>query len=334
MKNLVIIKSTLLLLFLLPIGILNGQDFTGKTEAEIAELFIAKTENGKNSREAKVFNSNVLKYYKSISPPNVSLAIDVKMADLFKEIYKKSPASAFQFMMTTEDRNAYTGMHPFLTDEHKKFIKEQARAKIAGYANNTNSTPSMQNPGEALYGGHGTFPQQFKKSNYTINFPRGTVSYNYSPLYLPRMKYKSLEVDNGFVRDLDYKYVKYNGSTYASVRFTPNIPSYHLQRELPERTTMVIMMVAMNHLFPSKTYLESKSKGGFYTITSDVKPLGFASNYNVMKENGTTIIAKAFRRYMDSDLIVQVMKINRDLKYESDLTADERYFLNEGAIYK
>ncbi|SEF59296.1 hypothetical protein SAMN05421847_0403 [Halpernia humi] len=334
MKNIFYLKLIFSFLFLSQISFLNAQDFTGKTEAEIAQLFVNNTKKGSDNSAAKAFNSNLLKYFKSISPPNVSIAIDTKMADVFKEIYKIDQFSSFRFIMTTEDLKAYSGMAPFLTAEQKLYLKETARAKINNYKPIVNNQNNAISETDKLYNGKGAFPQQFNKSNYTINFPRGTVNYSFSPIYAPRMKYKSFEVDTGFVTGLDYKYVRSGSTTYASVRFNPNITAYHLLSSLPENKSMVVMMIAINKLFPTQTYLKAKNEGGFYIITSDVKPIGWQSSYNVVKENGYTIIAKAHRNYGDKDLIVQIIRVKRNLKYESDMTADEKYFLNDAAVYK
>ena len=46
------------------------------------------------------------------------------------------------------------------------------------------------------------------------------------------------------------------------------------------------------------------------------------------------MITNAFRNYNNDELIVQVIRTYKDIKYESDLSADERYFLNDAVSYK
>ena len=46
------------------------------------------------------------------------------------------------------------------------------------------------------------------------------------------------------------------------------------------------------------------------------------------------MITNAFRNYNNDELIVQVIRIYKEIKYESDLSADERYFLYDAVSYK
>ena len=333
MKNFNLKNFFTAFLFLLITTGFSAQNFSEKTDEEIAKLFISTSNSGKDRAAGKTFNKNLITFLnKENSDPSAKVVVDMRYANIFKALYATDKNTAYQFLMTST--NSYVGMAPFLTQEHKDFIKTQSRARIENYTSGktTASASARTNTTDSRYNERGFYHNSFKKSDYKIYFPPSTIYSNYSPLYLPKMQYLTSAVSTGFIRDLDYMRATYKGSSYASVRFTPNIPSYHLQNQISIGETMAMIFTAINHIFPTEEYTKAKQSGGTYIIKSTVKPINWSSDYYLVVNGSSYIVAKAHRMLGGHEMIVQIISTNRTLKYEQDLSSDEKYFLNDALV--
>ena len=333
MKNPFNFKNNLLFLFFIFSGILFSQDFTNKTNNEIAKIFNNTSNFGNDHAAAKNFHSKLLQYFKTESP-NDNETIGLKMANVIKELYALKPTSAYRFIMATERDDPHFIL-PHLSLEQTKFIIAEARGSTAKVTLKKEVAPVKETvqSGDNLYGGAGSFPQKFEDSKYTIFFPRAKINAAHEIIYPPKMKYMGEVIYKFPVATYDFKYMYYSDdTTYATVRFKPNNPQYSKLKYLDEKTSMLLMIFAINRIHTSPTYLKAKQTGGYYSINSDFKPIGWTSSYIVSQDLGTTV-AKAYRNEGDSDFIVQIIKTPRTLKYESDLTKDERFFLDNAVEY-
>lgn len=317
-------------LFVLIINGFSAQNFTDKTDREIAQLFISASDNGKDKSAAKTFNKNFLAFLKKESP-KIELIVDMRFANVFKELYTSDKMAAFQYMMNND--HPYKDLYSHLTAEQKEFIRTQARVVISDYSTAASvATTNTATTKDSRYNERGFYHNSFNKSDFKIYFPPATIYSNYSPLYLPRFQYSNGDVSTGFIADLDYMRTTYKGPAYASVRFTPNLPSYHQQNQISARNIVVMVFTAINHLFPTDEYIKAKQTGASYNIKTLVQPLNFISDYYLVTNGKTNTVAKAYRQAGGHELIVQIISTNRPLKFVNDLSSDEKYFLNEAVV--
>lgn len=297
-------------------------------------MFIEQTSHGTNYAAKKTFQTNLHTYLNQKFEQRDD-TLHIEMAFIFNAIYQLDKDAAFEFMMSTTDRKAYSKMHAYLTDEAKRFIKEKAQKRVQNYVknqqnNNTATTNTARTGKQYEYDNYGFYAIAYKYSNYKIFFPPVAISYDYNPLYLPKMRYKFNDVSTSIVKDLDYKKGYYKNTWYASVRMTPNIyGNFAYDKPLLEWQSMVLYAVAANHLFPSSTYTQAKKAGDIYVITSDVTPISGSNNYIAFSQ---TLIMKAHKGKGSKELIIQMVKTSKPVHNANDLTAEERHFLNNCVV--